>query len=85
MQVMGAVAREHGFKGKYLPALCDPRTNIEVGCEHLASLYLWARGNMTQTLAAYNGGKGGNSTAPYRNIAYALRVMARINQQPQEA
>lgn len=39
LQVMGAVARERGFRGSYLTALCDPATNLEFGCSHLAVLF----------------------------------------------
>jgi len=34
MQIMGAVARERGFRG-WLTELCDPATNLEWGCRHL--------------------------------------------------
>jgi len=34
MQIMGAVARERGFKG-WLTELCDPAVNLEWGCKHL--------------------------------------------------
>ncbi len=75
MQIMGAVAREHGFKGPYLPELCDAVTNLRIGCEHLAALLKWSGGNVSQALAAYNGGKGGNSTLPFRNQSYADKVL----------
>lgn len=77
MQVMGAVARERGLRVPYLPVLCDPATNLGVGCGHLAALLAWAHGNVAQALAAWNGGKGGNTAAPYRNQAYADRVLHR--------
>jgi soluble lytic murein transglycosylase-like protein len=32
MQVMGQAAREHGFNGASLAALCDPAAGIEIGC-----------------------------------------------------
>lgn len=35
MQVMGAVAREQGFKGS-LARLCDPIEGLQAGCRHLA-------------------------------------------------
>lgn len=78
MQIMGAAAREHGFTGVYLTELCDPIVNLSYGCAYFAELLLWARGNVTQALAAYNGGKGGNSAAPYRNQAYADRVLGAV-------
>jgi len=37
MQVMGQVAREHGFSGKFLSALCDPAAGLDIGCAVLAS------------------------------------------------
>ena len=39
MQVMGAVAREHGFRGRYLSVLCDPEYGLEYGCRHLRHLH----------------------------------------------
>lgn len=76
MQLMGAVAREHGFRGPYLTQLCDPGTNLEYGCRHLASLMTWAGGDIERALAAYNGGREGNATRPLRNAAYVARVRA---------
>ena len=32
MQVMGQVAREHGFTGQFLSALCEPAAGIAIGC-----------------------------------------------------
>lgn len=91
MQLMGAVAREHGFKGMYLTRLCsDPALNIDLGCAHLAGHLSWATrlyvgleagrsAAVTRAaLAAYNGGRSGNSPAgPLRNRAYADEVLAR--------
>jgi soluble lytic murein transglycosylase-like protein len=37
MQVMGQVAREHGFAGKFLSALCDPAAGLDAGCAVLVS------------------------------------------------
>lgn len=37
MQVMGQVAREHGFTGKFLSALCEPSCGIEIGCAVFAA------------------------------------------------
>lgn len=39
MQVMGQVAREHNFAGKFLSALCEPAAGIEIGCSVLASKF----------------------------------------------
>ncbi len=37
MQVMGQVAREHGFTERFLSSLCEPAVGISVGCVVLAS------------------------------------------------
>jgi len=37
MQVMGQVAREHGFQGKFLSALCEPAAGLDIGSAVLAS------------------------------------------------
>lgn len=76
LQIMGAVAREHGFDGAYLVELCDPIVGLTYGAKHFAQLLDWARGNVVQALCAYNGGKGGNTVAPFRNQAYADKVLA---------
>jgi hypothetical protein len=76
MQILGAVAREEGFAGLYLPELCDVTSNLEAGCAHLSKLLLWAKGDVDRALAAYNGGKGGNMAKPYHNQLYADRVIS---------
>lgn len=92
MQLMGAVAREHGYAEPYLTWLViDPSVNLAIGCAHLAALMRWARGLYTglasreqaavtrSALAAYNGGKAGNGPmdVALRNAAYADTVTAR--------
>lgn len=91
MQIMGAVAREHGYRGKYLPALvADPATNLAIGAAHLAAAVRWAsrlyvgleagrQAAATRAgLAAYNGGRAANApTGTLRNGAYADKVLAR--------
>ena len=39
MQVMGQVAREHGFTGQFLSALCEPAAGIAIGCTVLAAKF----------------------------------------------
>ena len=36
MQVMGQVAREMGFDGTFLSALCDPEQGLAIGCQAVA-------------------------------------------------
>jgi soluble lytic murein transglycosylase-like protein len=76
-QIMGAVAREQGFDGPYLTALCDPVTNIEMCCRILASALRWSGGNVRLALGSYNAGRGGASSAVGR--AYAEKVLARVD------
>lgn len=72
-QLMGAVAREHGCRVPYLPALGDPFLNLTLGASHLAELLAWAQRDVRRALGAYNAGKGrATSTA---GVAYANRVL----------
>ncbi len=68
MQVMGQVAREHGFEGAFLAELCDPAIGLEVGCRVLAAKLAAADGNVTKALLLWNGGS---------NAAYPEQVLAR--------
>lgn len=68
MQVMGQVARERGFSGKFLCAMCDPAAGLEIGCVVLASKLSAAGGDVAQALALWNGGANAN---------YAPEVLAR--------
>jgi hypothetical protein len=78
MQVMGAVAREAGYQGPYLTRLCDPYLNLEFGIRHFKSQLDWAKGDTRAALAAYNGGRAGNSPGkPLRNAGYADKVLSR--------
>lgn len=43
MQVMGQVAREHGFDGRFLSALCEPDAGVSMGCVVLAAKLELAR------------------------------------------
>ena len=79
MQVMGAVARERGFRGPYLTELCDPVIGLDYGCRVLSGLLRWASGDTAAALAAYNGGPVGNAPGgPLRNQAYAGKVLALV-------
>ncbi|MGA8013365.1 MAG: lytic transglycosylase domain-containing protein [Candidatus Acidiferrales bacterium] len=69
MQVMGQVAREHGFDGKFLSALCDPATGLDIGCAVLSAKLAAAAENVTRALDLWNGGA---------NPDYAPQVLARI-------
>jgi soluble lytic murein transglycosylase-like protein len=69
MQVMGQVAREQGFAGGSLAALCDPTTCLAVGCRILVAKIAAAEGNVTRALLLWNGGA---------NPDYAAEVLARV-------
>ena len=71
-QVMGAVAREHGFRGDYLSQLCDVATGLDYGAKHLARLLHGAKGDVGLALARYNGGGMPGPAAQ----AYAVKVLA---------
>lgn len=68
MQIMGEVAIELGWDGKFLTELCDPATGILYGCKKLQRCYLQHKDDTT-SLLAYNGGG---------NVFYAKQVLARV-------
>lgn len=69
MQVMGQVAREHGFSEKFLSALCEPANGLAVGCIVLLSKLAQANEDVPRALLLWNGGA---------NPDYANAVLARI-------
>jgi len=69
MQVMGQVAREHGFQRPFLSALCDSSAGLTFGCIVLAAKLAAAGGNVPLGLALWNGGG---------NPDYAAQVLARV-------
>jgi soluble lytic murein transglycosylase-like protein len=69
MQVMGQVAREHGFNGKFLSALAEPVVGVEIGCEVLGSKSSAAGQDIWRALELWNGGG---------NPEYAAQVIARV-------
>lgn len=78
MQVMGAVAREHGFTG-WLTRLLKPETNLEMGCRHLA--WLEKRfGRRDMVVSAYNMGfPRQKADGCFVNQEYVDKVMKRFN------
>jgi soluble lytic murein transglycosylase-like protein len=67
MQVMGQVAREHGFTGKFLSALCEAAAGLDIGCTILAAKIAAANGDITRALELWNGGA---------NADYAPQVLS---------
>ena len=72
MQIMGGLGRELAYRGPYLPGLCDPTTNLQFGCLHLAGLLRWAKGDIAKALSAYNAGKIKSA----QGAAYAVAVLS---------
>jgi soluble lytic murein transglycosylase-like protein len=70
MQIMGEVAIEYGWQGKFLTELCDPETGVEFGCRKLRKCFDLHPNDLTAALLAYNG--GGNSY-------YAPQVQGRMS------
>lgn len=75
LQILLEVACERGFSGNPQD-LFTPAIGLDWGARYLAELLVWAGGDYARAFAAYNGGKGGNVTPPFRNQAYADRVFA---------
>ena len=69
LQVMGQVAREHGFQGHFLSALSDPAVGLAIGCAVLAAKLATGGGNVPRGLVLWNGGG---------NPDYAALVLARV-------
>jgi soluble lytic murein transglycosylase-like protein len=69
MQVMGQVAREHGFAGASLASLCDPATAVDVGCRVFAAKLSAAGGRIENALLLWNGGS---------NQVYPSQVLSRL-------
>jgi hypothetical protein len=79
MQIMGALARELGFRGIFLPEINDVHLNLDLGCRYFAQLMRWAKSDTWKAVAAYNGGRGNwNGAAPQAHAAKVRRIHGRI-------
>lgn len=78
MQVLFVVAQEVGFTSPDPEHLFVPAIGLEYGCRKLAQLLAWAGGDVARALAAYNGGRVANVRRPFRNQAYADKVLAQM-------
>jgi len=67
MQVLGEVAREHGFAGVWLSELLVPKVGLDIGCKVLASKLNASGGGIEAALLLWNG--GGNSLYPDQVLA----------------
>jgi hypothetical protein len=61
MQVMGQLAREHGFHGKFLSALCDPALGLEIGCAALAAKITIRQSSVEATGSGRSAGRSGSA------------------------
>jgi soluble lytic murein transglycosylase-like protein len=68
MQILGQVARENGFSGRFLTELCDPDVGMDFACLKLKHCFARHADNETAALLEYNGGA---------NQSYASQVLAR--------
>jgi hypothetical protein len=76
MQVIGGVAREHGFRRAF-PSLCDPYTGVRYGCLHLSALRdrFFAEHGWRGVAAAYNAGSPRlDDSGRYVNAGYVAKV-----------
>lgn len=79
MQIMGAVAREHGYRHPYLAELVRVEANLHLGTKHFAALLRRAQGTEAVALAAYNAGWGGiESDAGIHYAGKVLRVREQL-------
>lgn len=68
-QVMGEVAIECGWQGRFLTELCDPDNGVDYGCRKLQKCFALDPGDAAAALQRYNGGG---------NPDYASQVLARM-------
>lgn len=76
-QVMGATARERGFRGAFLSSLLEPEIGAEFGARHLALLL--SRYELEDALSAYNAGRptDGNRDAYVRPVLKQAAIYRR--------
>ena len=74
MQIMGAVARERGFEGRYLAELCTVKVGIKYGTKHLKWQYD-RYGDWHDAISAYNQGSNRKTNGEYNNQEYVDKVL----------
>ena len=67
MQIMGQVALENGFEGRFFTELCDPATGIQFGCKKLRACLEARSEDNDKALLMWNG--GGNANYPTQVLA----------------
>ena len=75
MQVMGAVAREHGYLGP-LNSLCTPQLGLQYGIQHIAKFIDKYEGDLQAAISAYNqGGDYRLESGAFKNQVYVDKIM----------
>jgi hypothetical protein len=77
MQVMGQVAREHGFAGAFLSELCSAECGLEIGCAVLAHKIAAAGRQVVHVAVDLGAGEAGGAvvaTVPHANCMGACRT-----------
>lgn len=74
MQVMGAVAREHGFEGRF-PELCQEAVGLRYGCAQLSKFYTRYRDEAAAVSAYNQGSPRKRKDGTYKNQEYVNKVM----------
>ena len=76
MQVMGGVAREHGFNGD-LVQLCNPTMGLKYGIEHLTK-FIDKYDDVESAVSAYNqGGDYRDQNGLFKNQVYVDKILER--------
>lgn len=70
-QVMGQVAREFGFTGKWLTELCNPEVGLQYSAFVLSRKIMAAKGIISDGLLRYNG--GGDPDYPNKVMTRAVK------------
>jgi soluble lytic murein transglycosylase-like protein len=76
MQVMGQLAREQGFAGRYLSGMHLPQNAIAHGAKRLRVLIDRYRGDTLSAISAYNQGNNRKRGETFVNARYVYRVCA---------
>lgn len=80
MQPMGQVAREEGFKARYLIELIKPFNSIEAGAKHLLSKMKKYPKDTLSAISAYNQGDNRKKNGVFENARYVYRVAVAWNE-----
>jgi len=65
MQVMGAVAREMGFRERFISRLCNPIVGVRYGCKYLEHMKEKRGWDGEDLISAYNAGRPTKDNADY--------------------